>query len=252
MTSTERRGKPALPVDERATMSAPTAVGGVDDAERGAPTRARSFLITNGSSTLRAADAMLSSPASASVAQSQVCARTNAKPSRISRQAERSRPALERPRRQQQRRRGRHDERRRVDEERRPRARDRDHARPRPPGRQAGERAHELVERVRLREQLARDDLGHDRAERRREERVAEAGRGDAHGELPELEVAGDRERTARCRARPRARRRPAIIIFRRSIRSVSTPPSKEEERRAAPCSAAQIHPSAEGLFESS
>ena len=48
-----------------------------------------SFLITNGNSTLRDADATFISAAAVSVPQSHACARTNAKPSRISRSAER-------------------------------------------------------------------------------------------------------------------------------------------------------------------
>ena len=77
--------------------------------------------------------------------------------------------------------------------------------------------------------ELARDDLGHDRAERRREERVADAGRRRADGELPELER---RRATASAPAAAIASARiasAAIIILRRSIRSVSTPPASRK-----------------------
>ena len=66
--------------------------------------------------------------------------------------------------------------------------------------------------------ELARDDLGHDRAERRREQRVADARRGRADRELPELER---RRRRASAPAVPIASARiasAAIIILRRSI----------------------------------
>ena len=77
--------------------------------------------------------------------------------------------------------------------------------------------------------ELARDDLGHDRAERRREERVADAGRRPR------------RSRAARARASPAIASAPAapiasarstsatIIILRRSKRSVSTPPASRK-----------------------
>ena len=80
-------------------------------------------------------------------------------------------------------------ERRRVDQERDADARDGDHdaadSRPDEPGRGA----YELVERVRLREQLTRNDLRDDRAERGSEERLAEAPDADDDPELPQRQV---------------------------------------------------------------
>jgi hypothetical protein len=52
------------------------------------------------------------------------------------------------------------------------------------------ERTNELIERVRLQEKLTRDDLGHDRRERRAEERVAGPEHSRHHDEVPELDRA--------------------------------------------------------------
>ena len=89
------------------------------------------------------------------------------------------------------------------------------------------ERPDELIERVRLQQQVTRDDLRHDRHERRPEERLARAEHGSEGDQVPEL----DRARSARARRssppRPRAARSAAIMIRRRSKRSETTPPTR-------------------------
>ena len=56
------------------------------------------------------------------------------------------------------------------------------------------DRAHHLVERVRLRQPIGRQQLGHDRVERGREERRSRAVEDDQHDDVPDLERAGERE----------------------------------------------------------
>ena len=105
-------------------------------------------------------------------------------------------PRLEGPRGHEQRGRARGAERGSVDKQSRPCARDGDYQSREGGADDARNWTHELVERVRLRQQFARHDLGHDRPERWRKERVADTGGSSTKRERPQLQPAGDRKRT--------------------------------------------------------
>ena len=105
--------------------------------------------------------------------------------------------------------------------------------------------ADDLLDRARLRDQRRREDVGHERAERGGEERLADAVDEHEQHEHPDLERAAQRER-ADGELRDRARSMSApIITRRRSSRSLRTPASRMNSTRppvhASPTSASAL-----------